>query len=106
MSNHERQDEQLINMVNGTRSKAKKRHKDHQPEKRQKDDLNEEARYHMLCRIRGFQKVLVDVGGYIGLGGLMLIAMALGIVPWYFAVPVFTACWIWSALRIDRYFRW
>ena len=105
MSNHERQDEQLINMVNGTDSKAEKRNKAPRAEQK-REAVPEDLRCHSLWRLSGFRQVIVEVGGYVGLGLVLLAAMAAGIVPWYAAVPVFTACWIWSALRIDRYFRW
>ena len=56
-------------------------------------------------RIKGFFRALTEIGGYTALGGVLLAAMLLDIVPAYAAVPVFTVSWIWSAIRMDRFFR-
>ena len=62
-------------------------------------------REYRKVRVKGFFRALVEVGGYAALGGVMLAAMLNGIVAAYVAVPVFTVSWIWSAIRMDRFFR-
>ena len=62
-------------------------------------------REYIKTRVKGFFRALVEVGGYAALGGVMLAAMLNGIVAAYVAVPVFTVSWIWSAIRMDRFFR-
>lgn len=62
-------------------------------------------REHRRIRVREFFRALVEIGGYAALGGVMLAAQLLGIVSAWAAVPVFTVSWIWSAIRMDRFFR-
>ena len=62
-------------------------------------------REYIKIRVKGFFRALVEVGGYAALGGVMLAAMLAEIVAAYVAVPVFTVSWIWSAIRMDRFFR-
>ena len=62
-------------------------------------------REYRRIRVKEFFRALVEVGGYAALGGVMLAAMLNGIVAAYVAVPVFTVSWIWSAIRMDRFFR-
>lgn len=70
------------------------------------DEVSKDARReYRKVRVKGFFRALVEVGGYAALGGVMLAAMLNGIVAAYVAVPVFTVSWIWSAIRMDRFFR-
>lgn len=70
------------------------------------DEVSKDAkREYRKVRVKGFFRALVEIGGYAALGGVMLAAMLNGIVAAYVAVPVFTVSWIWSAIRMDRFFR-
>jgi hypothetical protein len=62
-------------------------------------------REYRMLRVKGFFRALVEVGGYVALGGVMLAAQLLDLVPAYVAVPVYQVSWIWSAIRMDRFFR-
>lgn len=94
----EKQDEQVIDMANrGTTPAA-----DHIAAGNLPFNWMENLR---KSRIRAFLQVFVELGGYLGLGGVMLAALALGIVPLWASVPVFIGCFTWSAVRFDRFFR-
>ena len=62
-------------------------------------------REYRKVRVKGFFRALVEIGGYVALGGVMLAAQLLDLVPAYVAVPVYQVSWIWSAIRMDRFFR-
>lgn len=65
-----------------------------------------EPRNHRQRRIRAFwTQVLEPAIGYIALGGVMVAGMVLGIVPAFAAIPVFSFCFIWVAIRADRFLR-
>lgn len=69
-------------------------------------DYKAESRYHRRCRIRTFWRTVAEPAiGYIALGGVMVAAMVKGIVPAYIAIPVFSLCFIWTAIRADRFLR-
>lgn len=94
----EKQDEQVIDLANRGAAPAA----DHVTAGKLPDNWAANLR---KARIRAFFQVFVELGGYMGLGGVMLAALALGIVPLWASVPVFTGCFIWSAIRFDRFFR-
>ena len=57
-------------------------------------------------RVRAFWRQVVEPAiGYVALGGVMVAAMVLSIVPAYVAIPVFSLCFIWTAIRADRFLR-
>ena len=62
-------------------------------------------REYRKVRVKGFFRALVEIGGYVALGGVMLAAQLLELVPAWVAVPVYQVSWIWSAIRMDRFFR-
>ena len=69
-------------------------------------DYKEESRYHRSSRIGAFWRLVAEPAiGYIALGGVMVAAMVKGIVPAYAAIPVFSLCFIWTAIRADRFLR-
>ena len=69
-------------------------------------DYKAENRCHRRNRIRGFWLLVAEPAiGYIALGGVMVAAMIKGIVPAYIAIPVFSLCFIWTAIRADRFLR-
>lgn len=53
----------------------------------------------------GFQQMLSEVSGWTGFGAVMLTCMLVGVAPMWLAAPVFTGCFAWVAIRVDRHFR-
>ena len=69
-------------------------------------DYKAESRYHRGNRVRAFWRQVAEPSiGYIALGGVMVAAMIKGVVPAYIAIPVFCLCFIWTAIRADRFLR-
>ena len=69
-------------------------------------DYKEESRYHRVCRFRAFWRQVAEPAiGYVALGGVMVAGMVLNMVPAYAAIPVFSLCFIWTAIRADRFLR-
>ena len=58
-----------------------------------------------VWKTKAFHRMLSEVCGWTGFGAVMLICMLLGISPMWLAAPIFTGCFIWVAIQIDRFFR-
>lgn len=52
-----------------------------------------------------FWRLLSEVAGWTGFGGVMLGVMLAGCCPMGVAVPVFVGCFAWVAILLDRFFR-
>lgn len=58
-----------------------------------------------LWYYREFRRMFSEVSGWTGFGAVVLTCMLVGVAPMWLATPVFTGCFAWVAVRLDRYFR-
>lgn len=68
--------------------------------------LRQERRYHIRCRLKALWRlIIIELLGYAALGGVLVAGMVKGFVPMGAAVPAFVICFMWVAVRFDRWIR-
>lgn len=68
--------------------------------------LRQERWYHIRCRLKALWRlIIIELLGYAALGGVLVAGMAKGVVPMGVAVPAFVICFMWVAVRFDRWIR-
>lgn len=68
--------------------------------------LRQERWYHIRCRLKALWRLfIIELLGYAALGGVLVAGMAKGFIPMGAAVPVFVICFMWVAVRFDRWIR-
>lgn len=95
-------DDQVIAMVNA--ATENRRRVAEQREVLRRMDREQRERMEEACR-RDFRRILMEAGSCGGLGCLVLVAMAKDMISAGFAMPLAVACFVWAAIRADRYFR-
>ncbi len=68
--------------------------------------LRQESWCHIRCRLKALWRlIIIELLGYAALGGVLVAGMAKGFIPMCAAVPVFVICFMWVAVRFDRWIR-
>ena len=68
--------------------------------------LRQERWYHIRCRLKALWRlIIVELLGYAALGGVLVAGMIKGVIPMGAAVPAFVVCFMWVAVRFDRWIR-
>ena len=68
--------------------------------------LRQERWYHIRWRLKSLWRLfIIELLGYAALGGVLVAGMAKGFIPMGAAVPVFVICFMWVAVRFDRWIR-
>lgn len=92
-----KEDREVLDMANGVREESAEATKGVQPVK----VGNSVPRW----KRPDFRRMISEVAGWTGFGAVMLACMLAGCCPMGVAVPVFTGCFAWVAIRVDRFFR-
>lgn len=103
MSKQEMQDQEVMDMAN--RAEKKK----NPPAGAGKEAVHQCQERAKQCLPKGFWRALramfAEVLGWTCFGGLTLANMVIRVAPMWLAVPVFTGCFVWVGIRMDRFFR-
>lgn len=68
--------------------------------------LRQERWYHIRCRLKALWRlIIIELLGYAALGGVLVAGMIKGFIPMGAAVPAFVICFMWVAVRFDRWIR-
>lgn len=102
MSKQEMQDQEVMDMAN----RVEKKTATAGVSKGTECSCQERAKQ---CLSKGFWRALramfTEVLGWTCFGGLTLANMVIHVAPMWLAVPVFTGCFVWVGIRMDRFFR-
>ena len=92
-----KEDREVLDMANGVQAENQGERKPAQPVK-QGSSVPRWMR-------TDFRRMLSEVAGWTGFGGVVMACMLAGCCPMGVAVPVFVGCFAWVAIQLDRYFR-
>lgn len=68
--------------------------------------LRQESWYHIRCRLKALWRlIIIELLGYAALGGVLVAGMIKGFISMGVAVPAFVVCFMWVAVRLDRWLR-
>ena len=96
-----KEDKEVLDMANGVRGKT-------EPANKESGGMGKflhKKGFIPLWRRPEFWRLISEVAGWTGFGGVMLGVMLAGCCHMGVAVPVFTLCFAWGAILVDRYFR-
>ena len=68
--------------------------------------IRQENWYHIRCQLKALWRLfIIELLGYAALGGVLVAGMIKGFIPMGTAVPAFVVCFMWVAVRFDRWIR-